>query len=127
MPAEFDHYRYGPWHDGPDPLAPPLDLREAMDSLGEDIMEGRSPRSALEELLRRGMRNTAGLDELTRRVWQRRSEIQRRNNLDGTLQQVRELLDRALEAERRTLFPDPSDDARFADVAISGVFRLRIL
>ena len=47
MPAEFDHYRYGPWHDGPDPLAPPLDLREALDSLGEDIMEGRSPRSAL--------------------------------------------------------------------------------
>ncbi|HEX7662103.1 MAG TPA: VWA domain-containing protein [Pseudonocardiaceae bacterium] len=121
MPAEFDHYRYGPWHDGPDPLAPPLDLREALDSLGEDIMEGRSPRSALEELLRRGMRNTAGLDELTRRVWQRRSEIQRRNNLDGTLQQVRELLDRALEAERRTLFPDPSDDARFAEAQLDAL------
>ncbi|HWE89574.1 MAG TPA: VWA domain-containing protein [Pseudonocardiaceae bacterium] len=121
MTAAFDRYRYGPWHDGPDPLAPPLDLREALDALGEDVMEGRSPRSALEELMRRGMRDTAGLDELTRRLWQRRAEIQRRNRLDGTLRQVRELLDRALDAERRALFPDPSDDARFAEAQLDAL------
>lgn len=116
-----DRYSYGPYHEGPDPLAPPLDLREALDQIGRDVMEGSSPRSALEELLRRGMRSTSGLDELTRRLWQRRSEISRRNRLDGSLQQVRQLLDEALEAERRALFPDPSDDARFAEAQLDAL------
>ncbi|MBF6332816.1 vWA domain-containing protein [Nocardia transvalensis] len=116
-----DRYSYGPYHDGPDPLAPPLDLREALDQIGRDVMEGSSPRAALEELLRRGMRDTSGLDELTRRLWQRRAEISRRHRLDGTLQQVRELLDEAVQAERRALFPDPSDDARFAEAQLDAL------
>jgi uncharacterized protein with von Willebrand factor type A (vWA) domain len=116
-----DRYAYGPYHDGPDPLAPPLDLREALDEIGRDVMEGSSPRTALEELLRRGMRQTSGLDELTRRLWQRRSELTRRNNLNGTLREVRRLLDEALEAERGALFPDPSDDARFAEAQLDAL------
>jgi uncharacterized protein with von Willebrand factor type A (vWA) domain len=118
MPEE---YSYGPWHDGPDPLAPPVDLRDAMDEIGRDVMDGSSPRSALEEMLRRGTRQTAGLDELTRRVWQRRMEIQRRNRLDGTLQEVQELLREALDAEKRALFPDPSDDARFREAQLDAL------
>lgn len=114
-------YSYGPYHDGPDPLAPPLDLREALDEIGRDVMEGASPRSALDELLRRGTRDIAGLDELTRRLWQRRTSIQRRHRLDGTLRHVRELLDEALAAERRELFPDPSDDARFAEAQLDAL------
>ncbi|MGC7099659.1 vWA domain-containing protein [Amycolatopsis lurida] len=114
-------YAYGPWHDGPDPLAPPADLRDALDEIGRDVLGGSSPRAALEELLRRGTRNTTGLDELTRRVWQRRSEIQRRNNLDGTLNEVRRLLDEALDAEKRALFPDPSDDARFDEARLDAL------
>jgi uncharacterized protein with von Willebrand factor type A (vWA) domain len=116
-----DHYAYGPYHDGPDPLAPPLDLREALDEIGREVMEGASPRSALEELLRRGVRGNRGLDDLTRDLWKRRSSISRRNRLDGTLQQVRELLDEALEAERGALFPDPSDDARFAEAQLDAL------
>lgn len=114
-------YSYGPWHDGPDPLAPPVDLRAAMDEIGQDVLGGASPRSALEEVLRRGTRDTAGLDELTRRIWQRRSEIQRRHNLDGTLAEVRRLLDEALDAERRELFPDPADDARFREAELDAL------
>jgi uncharacterized protein with von Willebrand factor type A (vWA) domain len=114
-------YSYGPWHDGPDPLAPPIDLRDALDEIGQDVMGGSSPRSALEELLRRGTRETAGLDELTRRVWQRRSEIQRRHRLDGTLQEVQRLLNEALEAERRALFPDPSDEARLQEAELDAL------
>jgi len=114
-------YSYGPYHDGPDPLAPPIDLRDALDEIGQDVMGGSSPRSALEEMLRRGTRNTPGLDELTRRVWQRRSEIQRRNNLDGTLREVQRLLNEALEAERRALFPDPSDEARLAEAELDAL------
>jgi uncharacterized protein with von Willebrand factor type A (vWA) domain len=114
-------YSYGPWHDGPDPLAPPADLRDAMDEIGRDVMSGSSPRAALEEMLRRGTRQTAGLDELTRRVWQRRAEIQRRHRLDGTLQEVQQLLREALDAERRALFPDPSDDARFREAQLDAL------
>jgi uncharacterized protein with von Willebrand factor type A (vWA) domain len=114
-------YSYGPWHEGPDPLAPPADLRDAMDEIGRDIMAGSSPRSALEEMLRRGTERTAGLDELTRRVWQRRAEIQRRNRLDGTLQEVQQLLREALDAERRALFPEPADDARFREAQLDAL------
>jgi len=119
--AEPAGYSYGPWHDGPDPLAPPVDLREALDAIGRDVMDGYSPGSALEELLRRGLRDTSGLDDLTRRLWQRRNEIQRRHNLDGTLNDVRRLLDEAIEAERTALFPDPSDDARFAEAELDAL------
>ncbi|NKY87798.1 vWA domain-containing protein [Nocardia veterana] len=116
-----DRYSYGPYHDGPDPLAPPLDLRDALDRIGRDVMEGSSPRAALEELLRRGTGTTPGLDDLTRRVWQRRAQLTRRHRLDGTLAQVRELLDQALAAERAELFPDPADEARFAEAQLDAL------
>ncbi|SES19117.1 vWA domain-containing protein [Actinokineospora terrae] len=114
-------YRYGPWHDGPDPLAPPVDLRAALEALGRDVMEGASPRAALQELLRRGVGDAAGLDDLTRRLWERRSRIQRRHRLDGTLTEVRQLLERALAAERAELFPDPADDARFREAQLDAL------
>jgi uncharacterized protein with von Willebrand factor type A (vWA) domain len=114
-------WSYGPWHDGPDPLAAPADLRDALDEIGRDVMNGSSPRSALEELLRRGTRNTQGLDDLTRRMWERRREIQRRHNLEGTLRDVQRLLDEALAAERRELFPNPSDDARFKEAELDAL------
>ncbi|MDQ4009142.1 MAG: VWA domain-containing protein [Actinomycetota bacterium] len=114
-------YSYGPWHGGPDPLAPPADLSTALDEIGRDVMDGASPRAAMRELLRRGMPDTPGMDELARRVWQRRAEITRRHRLDGTLQQVRELLDKALTAERRALFPDPDDDARFREAQLDAL------
>ena len=117
----MSRFTYGRYYDGPDPLAPPVDLRDALDAIGQDVMDGRSPRSALEELLRRGTRNSAGLDELTRRLWERRAQIQRRHNLDGTLQQVRELLDDALRAEKAALFPDPDDDARFREAQLDAL------
>lgn len=114
-------FRYGPWHGGPDPLAPPADLTAALDEIGREVMGGASPRAALRELLRRGLPGTRGMDELARRVWQRRSEITRRHRLDGTLQRVRELLEQAVAAERRALFPDPDDDARFREARLDAL------
>jgi uncharacterized protein with von Willebrand factor type A (vWA) domain len=116
-----NRYSYGPWHGGPDPLAPPADLATALDQIGRDVMDGASPRAAMRELLRRGMPGTRGMDELARRLWQRRAEITRRHRLDGTLRQVRELLDKALAAERRDLFPDPDDDARFREARLDAL------
>jgi uncharacterized protein with von Willebrand factor type A (vWA) domain len=114
-------YAYGPYADGPDPLAAPVDIRAALDEIGRDVMEGSSPRSALQELLRRGTGQRRGLDELTREVWQRRSRLQRENRLDGTLQEVRELLRRALDAERDTLGRDDGDDARFREMQLDAL------
>ena len=113
--------RYGRYVDGPDPLAPPVDLAEALEAIGEEVMSGRSPERAMREFLRRGGRGQQGLDDLARRVAQRRREILSRHNLDGTMQQVRELLDKAVLAERKQLARDLDDDARFAEMRIGNL------
>ncbi len=104
--------RYGPYDGGPDPLAPPVDVAEALDAIGQDVMAGYSPERAMQEFLRRGGRDQTGLDDLARRVAERRRELLQRHHLDGTLQEVRELLDRAVLAERQQLARDVTmDDA----------------
>ncbi len=115
-PARRRGYSYGPYLDGPDPLAPPIDLRAALDSIGRDVMEGSSLQQALRELLRRGTGERRGLDELSRQLWERRRELQRDNRIDGTLQEVRELLEKALTAERQALARQDSEDARFREL-----------
>ncbi|AWB92347.1 vWA domain-containing protein [Aeromicrobium chenweiae] len=102
--------RYGKYVDGPDPLAPPVDLSEALDAIGEEVMAGYSPERAMREFLRRGGKDQAGLDELARRVAERRRELADRHHLDGTLQEVKELLDRAVLAERKQLARDVAMD-----------------
>ncbi len=108
-------YRYGRWHGGPDPLAPPYDLGNAVDEIGDSVLGGSGVREALRELLRRGAEGRPGLDELRRSVRERLRKARTAGRMDGTLQEVRELLDKAVEAERRELFPDPDDAARLAE------------
>ncbi|MDJ0315328.1 VWA domain-containing protein [Arthrobacter sp. H35-D1] len=103
--------RYGRYAGGPDPLAPPVDLAEALETIGEDVMDGYSPRRALREFLRRGTRNGEGLDELASRVQQRRRELLGRHRLDGTLQEVKKLLDTAVLEERKQLARDAMMDS----------------
>jgi uncharacterized protein with von Willebrand factor type A (vWA) domain len=99
-------------YEGGDPLAPPVDLAEALDAIGEDVMAGYSPERAMREFLRRGSRDQTGLDDLARRVAERRRDLTQRHNLDGTLQEVRELLDHAVLEERKQLARDAMmDDA----------------
>jgi uncharacterized protein with von Willebrand factor type A (vWA) domain len=102
--------RYGKYAGGPDPLAPPVDLAEALDAIGEDVMAGYSPEAAMREFLRRGGKNRAGLDELARRVADRRRELAQKHNLDGTLREVKELLEKAVLAERGQLARDVDMD-----------------
>ena len=97
-------------YDGGDPLAPPVDLAEALDAIGQDVMAGYSPERAMREFLRRGGNDQAGLDELARRVAERRREILQRHDLDGTMREVRELLDQAVLAERGQLARDITMD-----------------
>ncbi|MGI5225930.1 hypothetical protein [Actinoallomurus sp. CA-142502] len=114
-------YRYGSYHDGPDPLAPPYDIREAIDAMGDSMLEGTGPAEALRELLRRGLpgdRRRRGLDDLLRQVRSRRQQLRGSGRLDGTLEEARALLDRAIGQERAALFPDPSDDARLREAEL---------
>jgi uncharacterized protein with von Willebrand factor type A (vWA) domain len=114
-------YRYGPYDDGPDPLAPPYDVAEAIDALGEEVMSGASPAEALRELLERGTDRLRGLDALRRRTQQRLRQVRERGQLGGTLDEVRELLDEAVALEQGALFPDPSDDARLREQQLDGL------
>jgi uncharacterized protein with von Willebrand factor type A (vWA) domain len=102
--------RYGRYAGGPDPLASPVDLSEALDAIGEEVMAGYSPERAMREFLRRGGKDRAGLDELARRVADRRRELTQKHNLDGTLQEIRELLEKAVLAERKQLARDAEMD-----------------
>ena len=113
--------RYSAYTGGPDPLAPPVDLREALEQIGQDVMEGTSPRRALQELLRRGNKNLKGADRLAAEVNRRRRELLARNNLDGTLQEIKKLLDEAVLAERKELARALDDDARFAEMQIESL------
>src|SRR5688500_1079681 len=114
-------YRYGRWHGGPDPLAPPYDLGNAVDEIGDSVLGGSGVREALRELLRRGTEGRRGLDELRRSVRERLRRARTAGRMDGTLQEVRELLDRALAAEKRELFPDPDDSARLAEAELDAL------
>ncbi len=113
--------RYSRYTGGPDPLAPPIDLREALEQIGQDVMEGSSPRRALSELMRRGTQNMRGADKLAAEANRRRRELLQRNNLDGTLQEVKKLLDEAVLAERKELARALDDDARFNEMRIESL------
>jgi uncharacterized protein with von Willebrand factor type A (vWA) domain len=113
--------RYSAYTGGPDPLAPPVDLREALEQIGQDVMEGTSPRRALSELLRRGTKNMAGADKLAAEANRRRRELLSRNNLDGTLQEIKRLLDEAVLAERKELARALDDDARFGELQLEAL------
>jgi len=121
--AATNGYRYGPYHDGPDPLEPPYDVRGAVDELGDSVLDGSDPASALRDLLRRGMPSHKGLDDLLRRVRDRQRELRDRGRLDGILEQARALLDTAIGQERAELFPDPADEARLREAELDELPR----
>jgi len=116
-------YRYGAWHGGRDPLEPPFDVAAALDEMGDAVLDGASPGEALRSLLRRGAEGRRGLDDLLRDVRRRQREARSRGRLDGTLEQVREMLERALDQERAAQFPDPDDSARLAEAELDALPR----
>jgi len=114
-------YRYGRFDDGPDPLAPPYDAGQAIDELGERILDGSRVRDAVRELLHGGADGLRGLNDLLRQVQQRRRSLERSGRMDGTLERAKELLDKAVSQEQQALFPDPSDDARFKETQLDAL------
>ncbi|MFF5171583.1 VWA domain-containing protein [Micromonospora sp. NPDC000089] len=118
-----NRFRYGQWRGGPDPLAPPYDVRAAVDSVGAEVLAGGSLREALRDLLRRGPQGRGGLDDLAARARRLRREALRRGDLDGAVTRSRALLDQALAAERDELRNRSDDDARFAEAVLDNLPR----
>ncbi len=84
-------------------------------------MAGYSPERAMREFLRRGGMDQKGLDDLANRVAQKRQELLTKHNLDGTMAQIRGLLDRAVLNERKQLAREMGEDARFAEMQIENL------
>ncbi|SBT52357.1 vWA domain-containing protein [Micromonospora auratinigra] len=118
-----NRFRYGQWRGGPDPLAPPYDVRAAVDAVGAEVLAGGSLREALRDLLRRGPQGRGGLDELAARARRMRRDALRRGDLDGAVTRARALLDQALAAEREELRGRDGDEARFAEAVLDNLPR----
>jgi uncharacterized protein with von Willebrand factor type A (vWA) domain len=118
-----NRFRYGAWRDGPDPLAPPYDVRAAVDQVGERVLGGESLRDALRDLLRRGPRDGRGLDDLHARARRMRRDALRRGNLDGAVTRAQQLLDQAIAAERDELRGRNDDAARFSEAVLDNLPR----
>ncbi|MCX8528106.1 MAG: hypothetical protein ORN20_08200 [Candidatus Nanopelagicales bacterium] len=114
-------FRYGPFHDGPDPLAGPLDAGAGVDDLAQRIMDGQSVEDALRDLMREGTQGRRGMREMARQVRDKRRRLEKSGAMDGLLQDLRDLVEQAKDTERRELFPDPSDDARFREAQLDNV------
>jgi uncharacterized protein with von Willebrand factor type A (vWA) domain len=117
----FRRGRYGRFHGGPDPLAARADAAAAVDEIGSRIVAGQSVRDALRDVLRSGSQGRRGLSDMARQLRQRHQQLRKSGRMDGLLSDLREMLSDALDAERRELFPDPSDDARFAEMMLDAL------
>ena len=108
-------------------MAPPYDVRQALDAIGERVLAGDGLREALRDLLRRGLPtddpdgapHRPGLDELRARAARMRREVARRGRLDGAVTRARARLDQALAAERDALDDIPQGDPRAMDAAFA--------
>lgn len=114
-------FRYGPFRGGRDPLAPPYDLRAALDRIGEDVLAAGTVRDALRDLLQRGLDGRGGLDKLLERIRKQRAAARKRGDLGGTLDQIRAALDQALAAEREQLAGMDGDEQRLAEMELDTI------
>ena len=127
-PRHHRRHRYSSWRGGDDPLAPPYDVRHALDALGERVLAGDGLRAALRDLLRRGLPGAEGdrgrgLDELRARAARMRREVSRRGRLDGAVTRARARLDQALAAERTALEFSADPQAAFNQARLDALPR----
>ena len=75
----------------------------------------------MRDFLRSGNQDRKGLNELARQLRERRKAIRESGRMDGLLSDLRNMLEAAVDLERAELFPDPSDDARFAEAVLDAL------
>lgn len=99
-------YRYSRW-DGTQEV-PSLDADSLLQAITDDLMNFGDLQQALRNLLERGLQNEqgqrfAGLQELLRRLRQRRRQMLDRYDLTSVIEDIRQRLDEILRMEKSTL------------------------
>ena len=95
-----------------------------LEAIGQDVTAGILRRTALREYLRRGDRDREGLDDLARRVRERRPTSCAATGSTALSSEAPPLLDRAVLEERKHLVRDVHlyDDARaFAEMRLENL------
>src|SRR5918911_4899872 len=93
--------RYSQWDGSQNPLDPDLEVGDVLDAISDDLLSGLSPRAALHRLMRRGLSGrSGGLEQLARRLRERRRRMARALDLEDPLTSFAERLDAILEEER---------------------------
>ena len=113
--------RYQRWDGSQDPLGEPVDVGEALERLGDDLLGGLGGRQALRRLLERGMGGRVGLDDIRRRVRAQRELAEQRTDPTGPLRGVTEELDRILDLERDELDRRDDPDDTFRRMALDAM------
>src|SRR5205809_218249 len=95
MTTPADRYRYGAWHDGPDPLAPPPDLRAALEAERNTLARDPSEDARFRELQLDALpSDTAGsVRELSEYDW-------RSSDAREDYEEIRQLLGREVMEQR---------------------------
>lgn len=112
---------YGKFNGGLDPLAPLVDVGDGVDQLGKKILEGKSVKDALRDLMRSGASGRKGLEQIFREIRQRHKKVRESAAMNGLLEDLAKMLAEAKELEQAALFADPSDNARFAESLLDAL------
>ena len=114
--------RYSQWDGSQDPLGPDLAPGDLLDEMSEDLLSGAGAQSALNRVLRRGLRGRfAGLDDIRRRLREARAREADRLNLSGPLEDIARRLEEVLDMERAALSLTDGDDARTREAYLDAL------
>jgi uncharacterized protein with von Willebrand factor type A (vWA) domain len=105
--------RYSEWDGSQNPLDPDVEVGDVLDAISDDLLSGLGPRAALRRLMRRGLSGrTGGLEQLARRLRERRRRMAAGLNLGDPLGDFAGRLDAILEEERLELLARDDEEAR---------------
>ncbi len=97
-PPRAARHRYHAF-DGQDPFASRVDVRDVLDRLGDDLLQGFSGRESLQRLLDEGFGDVGGLDDIRRRIAQRRRDAEQ-TTAGKMLADLSRELDQIIDLER---------------------------
>ncbi len=115
-------YRYLRWDGTQDPLGVDLPTDALVARLSEDLLDGRSIDESVRRMLRRGLPGRFdGLDRLAERIRRLREAWTGGGERPDPLAAVRRRLEEIVDLERAALAAEPSEEARFAELALDAL------
>ena len=114
--------RYSRWDDTQNPFGDGIDTAEFLDAISEDVLSGAGADWALRRLYRQGIGGrTAGLDDLIRRLRDRREQMAAETDLSAPVKEIANRLNEILWMERAELARATDDDARVAEAMLDAL------